>query len=208
MFDENDLAFFDKYQIVVAPALPIQALNDLKELANNPFLYLEQNERFLKNEFIKFPDEQRQLTYQDKHYLCFGKNAYEGIYFVIGQDDKIVYELCVNEDGVLIICPTNNHIANFTASHHYFLMAIHQLIAKTRQSKIENYDDEMAIYEQIANEFRANIEQFDDYAFADNQKSYWGMVYEMLAEADLAFYLPSVSLMEYMQTKRFRVSNG
>lgn len=212
MFNDHDLAFFEKYQISVSPEFPKEKLGGLENMANNPFLYLERNDRFLKCEFIKFPDEQRQLTYQGKHYFCFGKDAHNCTYFTIGQGDGVVYEFRknevvnearTNENDYLVIFPTNNNIANFTTSYHYFLMAIYQLLTQIRQIKYNNCDD-MAIYEKIAEEFKENIQKFDTYAFADdNHWSYWGMVYNMLLEADLAFYLPSVSLMDYMNTERF-----
>lgn len=213
MLNDADFNFFEKYQVTVAPELPKENLDSLENIVHNPFLYLERNDRFLKCEFIRFPDEQRQLTYQDKHYFCFGKDAHNDTYFVIGQDDGVVYEfrkdVVIGEankpNEYLVILPTNNNIANFATSYHYFLMAIYQLLAQIRATKFDDYDDEVAIYEKIADEFKENIQKIDNYAFADydDNCTYWGMVYNMLVEADLAFYLPSVSLFDYMNTERY-----
>lgn len=93
MLNDNDLKFFKKHKIIVAPPNPKQKLSDLAEFAKNPFAYLESRQRFLNVEFIKFPDEQRRLIYQNKHYLCFGKSDYGKCYFLIGELDNIILSI-------------------------------------------------------------------------------------------------------------------
>lgn len=203
MLTDNDLQFFAKYQINVAPENPKQRLANLEDLANNPFLYLRSEKRFLDIEFIKFPDEQRLLTYQDKPYLCFGKSNYSQCYFAIGETDNIIYQFYADDDK-LFVCPINENIAYFSKCLNYFLATIYGLIADTIANTQQT--DIYEIYEQKAGEFQQKIQAFDKYAFADDETfiySYWQVLSSMLIEADLAFYLPSVSLLDYMQTERF-----
>ena len=200
MFSDNDLQFFNKHQITVAPPTPKQKLEDLYDIAHNPFLYLESRQRFLGIIFVKFPDEVRQLTYQDNHYLCFGKEDYNRSYFTIGEMDNLIYQI-YEADDKLIILPINQNIKNFVCSYYYFFATIYELIA-IDQLNVHDSDD-CELYEQKADEFRQKIVAFDGYAFLDNEYcTYWQMLYEMLIDADLAFYLPSVSLMDYMNTGR------
>lgn len=59
---------------------------------------------------------------------------------------------------------------------------------------------------ETSEKFKQKIQSFDCYAFAkdiQNINSYWCMLYHMLQEADLAFYLRSVSLTDYIETERF-----
>lgn len=203
MLTNNDLQFFAKYQISVALENPKQRLANLEDLADNPFLYLRSQKRFLDIEFIKFPDEQRHLTYQDKHYLLFGKSDYSKCYFAIGETDNIVYQFYADDDK-LFVCPINDNIAHFAKCFNYFLATIYGLIADTMTNaqQIDIYE----VYEQKAGEFQQKIQSFDKYAFADDELfiySYWQVLYNMLTEADLAFYLPSVSLLDYMESGRF-----
>lgn len=203
MFNDHDLAFFEKYQISVSPEFPKEKLGGLENMANNPFLYLERNDRFLKCEFIKFPDEQRLLTYQDKPYLWFGKSNYSQCYFAIGETDNIVYQFYADDD-TLFVCPINENVTHFAKCLNYFLATIYGLIADTiiNAQQIDIYE----VYEKKADEFQHKIQSFDKYAFADDETfiySYWQVLYNMLIEADLAFYLPSVSLFDYMETERF-----
>lgn len=203
MLTDNDLQFFAKYQIDVAPENPKQRLANLEDLADNPFLYLRSQKRFLDIEFIKFPDEQRLLTYQDKPYLWFGKSNYSQCYFAIGETDNIVYQFYADDD-TLFVCPINENVTHFAKCLNYFLATIYGLIADTiiNAQQIDIYE----VYEKKADEFQHKIQSFDKYAFADDETfiySYWQVLYNMLIEADLAFYLPSVSLLDYMESGRF-----
>lgn len=210
MFNDNDFKFFEKHRITVAPQNPKQKLSDLAEFAKNPFAYLEIRQRFLNVEFIKFPDEQRRLTHQNNHYLCFGKSNYNKCYFVIGELDNIVYQFYCDDDCKFFVRPINETIANFTASDHYFLATIYELIAERIFIHSDNDDDYRQkislLCEEKAEKFKQKIQSIDYYAFLNNEQginSYWQVLYEMLKEADLAFYLRSVSLTDYIETGRF-----
>lgn len=213
MLTNDDLEFFAKHHISVAPPSPKQKLGDVKELTNNPFLYFESYKRFLGIEFIKFPDEQRCLTHQDKTYLCFGKSDYDRCYFAIGEIDKVIYQLCSDDDDKFFVFPINENINNFASSFNYFLSTIYGLIADRGLIGVNGDDDYLQkitpLFKAIAENFKQKIQSFDNYAFADNEiHTYWNVLYHMLIEADLTFYLPSVSLMDYMKTGRFGNDNS
>lgn len=206
MFSDNDFNGLIKHQVIIEPALLKQSLDNVHAIIQNPFLYLEKNNRFLGTKFIQFPDEQRPLIYRSKRYLCFGKEDYSHRYFATG-DDNLVYEFFIDYNDTLTVHAINANMANFTSSYYYFMMAIYQVIAEVKQLIFKNEDEyiqkSVPLFEKIADEFKNRIQALDNYAFA-NETTYWQMLYDMLIEADLAFYLRSVSLMDYIETGRFK----
>lgn len=224
MLNDKDLERFDKHQISIDPPSPKLQKCRLENLANNPFLYLENNHRFLSASFVKFPDEQRRLYYQGKAFLLFGKSEYHQCYFMTGDDGR-VYQMSFDvqdfhDDGTFDIIPVvlhliNQNVASFTICSYYFLTAIYKLIGEHQLMGYQAYfnpsdntnheNGEYDLYQQISDEYQQKVQDFDTYAMTDTegQVSYWWTLYHMLIEADLAFYLPVVGLGDYIDTGRF-----
>lgn len=89
-----------------------------------------------------------------------------------------------------------------------FLATIYELIAeKTFICFDDDYRQKINILcEEKAEKFKQKIQAIDCYAFLSDKQNingYWQVLYKMLMEADLAFYLQSVSLADYIKTERF-----
>lgn len=200
---EEDIIWLTEKGFEIQPPRAKEKLLAMEDFAQNPFLFLENN-RFLKSEFVKFPDEQRQANFQNQTYEIFGK-SYKG-FFALSTENQGVYLISMNT-AFPLIHQINENIRKFTMIYHYFLMSMYQIIAETRNIDFKNektYPSEMEkICDKICKNFRKKAKKWDKFAFQKGEASFWRMVYHQMLEADLAFTLYNVSLLDYMTTGRF-----
>lgn len=205
MLTQEDEHYLVKKGFSIEPSQSPIVTNSFEVVMDNAFAYLE-SERFFKTEFIRFPDEIRTLRHETGAYEYFGKGLEE--YFVISQQDNSIY-LISKASEYPLISRMNLNLATFTATFHYFLMAMHHIIAEYKFIKFvgdeTTFNEKTCqLFEQVANNFITQVTAIDPFALPTDEKpSFWRTAYYMMIEADLAFYLPSVSLFDYMGSGRW-----
>ncbi len=204
MLTQEDITWLTDKGFIVQPARAKEKLASLEDFSQNKFMYLENN-RFLKTEFIKFPDERRQISLNDEVFEIFGKTCWD--FFAINAKNEGVYLISTQEEFPLI-CQINENLDNFISIYYYFLMSMYQIIAEQKSlvfTDEKTYTrDTDRLYSKVSTHFCQTVKPLDAFAFPDEETpSFWRMVHDMMLEADLAFTFYNVSLLDYMQTGRF-----